>query len=382
MKKKKGTYGRGSIYESNGYRIGQYYIEGKKYKIYQKKNETTRQFEKRFTNIVNSVEDGTYIQKTNDTLRIVLERYINQRYKDGFTSPRTYKRNKETLSQLANTCNNIIDKPIQKIKEEDIEDCKDNMRKYAQNSINKIWLLLNKGFELATQRRKVPYNIMLNGIEKPLSLKQTKVVEALTVDDEKTLRYILKTFYKDNIYAKACLLQLNTGMRMGEVLARTFDDVDFEHRTINIHNTITEDENYKTILGEHTKTYNKSSKIDKGARIIPLDNETLNIIKDLQKMKNKNIGNFIFWNYRTNSFLDVSNINSWLSRVNNKYKITKNLSTHKLRHTRITRLQEQNIALPVIQYMVGHTQGSKITNDIYTSISLDFINNELNKIKA
>jgi hypothetical protein len=30
---------------------------------------------------------------------------------------------------------------------------------------------------------------------------------------------------------------------------------------------------------------------------------------------------------------------------------------------------------------VGHVEGSNVTNDVYTSISSDFVNNELKKIK-
>ena len=63
---------------------------------------------------------------------------------------------------------------------------------------------------------------------------------------------------------------------------------------------------------------------------------------------------------------------------NAKHKIAPNLSSHILRHTRITRMQEEHIPLPVIQYLVGHVQGSNITNDVYTTIDLNFVKKELN----
>lgn len=66
-------------------------------------------------------------------------------------------------------------------------------------------------------------------------------------------------------------------------------------------------------------------------------------------------------------------INSWLKRLNKKYTITTlDLSSHNLRHTYITRLKETGVDIKIIQYLVGHVEGSSITNDIYTSVSKEF----------
>ena len=93
----------------------------------------------------------------------------------------------------------------------------------------------------------------------------------------------------------------------------------------------------------------------------------------------------MFWDYDKNFFITDSEVNSYLARLNDKYKILDNpnetLSTHRLRHTFITRCQENGVSLPVIQRIVGHVKGSKITNNIYTDVSLDFITKELKKIQ-
>lgn len=90
----------------------------------------------------------------------------------------------------------------------------------------------------------------------------------------------------------------------------------------------------------------------------------------------------IFWDYKKNTFISNGEINSWLNRINKKYKITnKPLSTHVLRHTRITRWREVGIDMKVIQYWVGHVEGSNITDDVYISLTEDFIKQEYSKIK-
>lgn len=37
--------------------------------------------------------------------------------------------------------------------------------------------------------------------------------------------------------------------------------------------------------------------------------------------------------------------------------------------------------MKIIQYVVGHVEGSSITDDIYTSVTNEFIKNELKKME-
>lgn len=74
-------------------------------------------------------------------------------------------------------------------------------------------------------------------------------------------------------------------------------------------------------------------------------------------------------------------INSYLHRINKKYDIcSSSLHSHRLRHTFITRCVENGLFPKVIQNLVGHVEGSTITNNVYTSISYDFMQEELKKL--
>lgn len=382
MGKKEKSNGEGTIYVSarTGLLIGQYVYAGKRCSVYQKKNEKKTDFKKRFNEKLSSIYQGTYIEKSKETLNMILENHIEQKFTDGVLSARSYSRELQTLSQIRKTCKEFIDMPIQDITAEHVERAKSKMREYSKSCIDKMWRLLNKGFKIAYSRRKTPFNIMLDeSLTKPLSLKQTKKVEALTVKEEQKLREILNGKERNHKYRNIVLLQLNTGMRIGETLARSLDDIN--SNSMLIWNTLTTDENGNLILGKHTKIYDKSTGIDKGKRVIPLQKEEQEIIKELKQAKIKNIYNLLFWDYKNNSFIAPYEINSYLYRLNTKYKITpKNLSTHVLRHTRITRLQEAGVHLSVIQYSVGHVEGSSITNDVYTSVDDVFVNNELKKV--
>lgn len=193
---------------------------------------------------------------------------------------------------------------------------------------------------------------------------------------------ILNNQEKDHEYSNIVKFQLITGMRIGEVLARSKDNVDFTNNTILVNNTLTKDKNDKTILGKHTKTYNKKTGIDNGVRYININKDLKKILQQQFTKKIANIHNLLFWDYKKNTFISNGEINSWLNRINKKYNITdKPLSTHILRHTRITRWKEAGVDMKVIQYWAGHVEGSNITDNIYISLTEDFIKQEYKKIK-
>ena len=104
------------------------------------------------------------------------------------------------------TCDNFINKPIQKITVENIEKSKKNIRKYSNAVISKIWILINKTFQIATARRKIPYNIMLDEtLRKPISERAEKKIEALTVKEEQKLINILTTKEANHKYSNIIL---------------------------------------------------------------------------------------------------------------------------------------------------------------------------------
>lgn len=361
--------------------VWQYYdTHGKRQTLKQRKKETKKQYWARYIEIKQSLNNGTYISKSTDTIYSIAENYIKQKHLDGVTSDRSYKRENETLAQLKRCCNNFYNIPIQTVTISKIEKSKETMREYSNNTISKIWALLYKTFKIAYSRRIIVYNIMEDEtLTKPISKIKPKKIEALTVEEEKHLEEVL--FSKDHIYNTILLIQLYTGMRIGEVLALSRDCVNLKNNTLTVYRTITRDKNDKVILGEHTKTYNKKTGVDKGKRTFPLTPKVRKLLNSILKNKQFNMYNLIFWDYKRNTFITDGEINSYLDRLNDKEKITTRLHTHKLRHTFITRCQEKGLPLVVIQSLVGHVEGSSITNEVYTSVSIDFMEQELEKIK-
>lgn len=382
-KKSKGN-GEGTIYVSSktGLYVGQYVIDGKRKSVYQKKNEKAGDFKARFNKIIMSITDGTYISKSSETLETIIERHIEQKNKDGITSTNSYKRDKETLEQIKKCCSNFIYKPVQKVTLYDIEKSKEKMKQYKKSGIDRAWRLLFKGFRIASSpsNRLIPYNIMDDeNLKKPVSEKITEKVKPLTVAEEKRLNEILDNEERNHPYRNIVKLELITAMRIGEALARSINNIDKENKKILINNTLTEDTDGTVILGDHTKTYNKTTGIDEGIRNFPINKEIDEIISEQTKDNITNIYGLLFWDYEKNTFISPKEINAWLRRLNAKYKISKTLHNHKLRHTRITRWKEAGMDLNAIQYLAGHVEGSEITNKVYIDVSENFAFEQLEK---
>lgn len=376
--------GEGSLYFSeklNCY-IYQYYYDGKRKTLKQKKGEQAKEFKDRVVDLKVKLGNGTYIEKRKDTFLSICEKHIKQKHDDGLVSDRTYTRDLATLELIKKCCSSFVNKPMQKITVENIQESKKEMRNYSNSTIDKMWILINKTFKIAFSRRLISFNIMLDeSLAKPISSKEDKKIEALTVEEEKKLIDVLNNQERNHKYRNIILLQLYTGMRIGEVLALSKDCIDLDNNTITVYRTLTRDTKDNIVIGKHTKTFVRTANVDKGKRTFPMTQQVRNLIIKILNSKNKNIYNLIFWDYQNSTFISYNELNAWLRRINEKYHIcSDNLHTHRLRHTFVTRCIEKGISLSVIQEIVGHVQSSSITLDTYTSISNDFIEQELKKL--
>lgn len=363
------------------------YVEpsGKRKTLTQKKNEKVSDFKKRFTNIINDINNKTYIESVDTSLYNILKDYIENKYKTGITAPRTYKRNTESLKLLEKCCKDFIYKPIQKVTVQEIRKSLPNfveletyndktnenvVKAYSQNVIDKLYTLINKGFKIATSDRIIQYNLMDNeSIKKPKAKIETEKVEALTIEEEKKLIEILKN--SNHKYKNIILLSLYTGMRIGEVLAITRNNISLKENTITIEKTLTRDKNDKVILGNKTKT-------KAGMRTIYLSNSAKDVLKDILKTNITNIYNLIFFDYDKNTFITPTEINCYLKRLNQKYTICKDIHTHMLRHTFATRCIEAGMFAKVLQQTLGHKK-IQTTLDTYTSVFDKFNKDESEK---
>lgn len=380
--------GEGTLYYSETLNrwVYQYYDSSNKRKtMYQRKKESVKDFKARVTAIKNQLNNGTYIGRRDDTVYSIIEEHIKQKFNDKIAQGRSYKRDKDTLNCINRCCSNFINKPIQKVTFNDIQSSKEFMKDYSQSVINMMWRLLKKSFAIASSPsiRLIHFNIMNDeNLKRPLSNKETKKVYPLTKDERTKFQDILDNEERNHPYRNIVKLEWITAMRIGETLARSKDDVDKSKTKLHIHNTLTKNEEGDIILGEHTKTFNKQTGIDEGERYFPLSSELKEIIEEQLSKKEDNMYKLLFWDYNNNTFISGNEINSWLDRINKKYKISsRKIHNHRLRHDRITQWKEAGMDMEAIQYLAGHVEGSNITTDVYIDVSQEYAFNELKKVK-
>lgn len=148
-----------------------------------------------------------------------------------------------------------------------------------------------------------------------------------------------------------------TGLRIGEALALTKSDVDFNNCTVSIN------KNVVFINGE--RIVQDTPKTDAGNRTIPVSSE---LCIELAKINTAILFPFTYGAVY-HSFREITQ------------KTGIKVTAHLLRHTYATRLEEAGIPPKIKQYLMGHAT-LHMTQDIYTDAQEEYVKSLSNKIRG
>lgn len=223
-----------------------------------------------------------------------------------------------------------------------------DMRKdYSPNAINLTRMVLNNFFKFIKKYYVKDFDIRLD-------FKWTKEEKAIEKQKVKYLEKneipIVLDRIKNKTVKNIAIIQLHTGLRIGEVLALTPQDIDFKNKTISI-----------------TKTRLKNRQISPpktltSIRTIEVSDFILKILLD-----------FI----SSNQFIFKIEY-SYVSLVFNKAKT----NSHIFRHTHVALLIEAGIPIKVISERLGHANVNT-TLSIYTHVTENMkvdLRNKLNTL--
>lgn len=239
----------------------------------------------------------------------------------------------------------------------------------SYSSIKKVYVALNSCYKSALMDEVVIKNPCL-GIVLPAPTERTKCVLPLDQEEVVRLKNEVSKLALDGSplyrYSHAYLLILNTGLRMGEALSLTWEDIDFENKTIAVskNNIVTKK---RDASGHATGGYElhtqHSTKSANGNRVIPMNHSAELALLELKK---GNATPYIITNGHGNRALP-SNFERSFRAVLRSAGIDGNYGIHALRHTFASMLFSKGVDVKVVSKLLGHSS-VKITYDTYVHL--------------
>ncbi len=182
----------------------------------------------------------------------------------------------------------------------------------------------------------------------------------------------VKTYHQDNHYAYGALLQIYTGVRIGELKAIHLSDINFDEKTIFIHRSVVCRRDEAKILRQTEQMHTKGKKVEAN-RIIPLTEEAFSIVerliehnasihgKDYAKSKD----NLLFVTLN-NGYVSTKHFNEHFAKYCNKVGIGYHTS-HDNRRFVISVLFESGVPEFAVQKYAGHLHPST-THKYYRNV--------------
>ncbi len=223
----------------------------------------------------------------------------------------------------------------------------------SQKTVKDALILLKMILKYAKKHKLMDFDTLEFDIKFPRDSGSDKLEVLSRANQKKIMEYIKDHFSFRNLGILICL---HTGMRIGEVCALAWEDIDIENKTINISKTIQriytiEDGVRKTeVVLDAPKTKNSN-------RDIPISKDLLNIIKPLKKIVNESY--YVLTN--DSKPTEPRTYRCYYENLMKELGMPK-LKFHGLRHSFATRCIESKCDYKTVSVLLGHSNISTTLN--------------------
>ena len=226
---------------------------------------------------------------------------------------------------------------------------------YALTTIKKQMHLIGGWIEYANLMGFIAKPIH-KGVKLPVESmvkKPRRQVISYTKQQQEALRSVLMR--GDNMAWYAAILMLETGARVGEVLALCWSDIDWRRRALRINKTVVR-------LGDSRRCYvQQGAKSFTSNRTIPLSQAAYDLLSYMKEI-NESDSDFIFHNSRGN-FLSYEALRWWTKKACDEAGVPY-YGQHVFRHTFATNCYEKGCDVKVLSKFLGHSDVT-ITYNVY-----------------
>ena len=231
-----------------------------------------------------------------------------------------------------------------------------NGEKLSATSTNMMLSVLNLAFEYACDMEYIEENPC---VRVRRTKAETKKIEAFTVEEQRAIESEIAR--SDDRRLHGVLLCLYTGLRIGELLGLTWNDVDLERGVIKITKTVyrEKDENGAWQLCVDTPKTKASD------RVVPLPEYITNMLRmDCESA----ITPYVVEN-KKGERMSIRSYQYIFEKLTERAGVRK-LNFHALRHTFATRAIECGMDIKTVADIMGH-QNASITLNRYAHCMLD-----------
>lgn len=230
----------------------------------------------------------------------------------------------------------------------------------SAGSIKIMIYIIKSAFNFALERNLTKKS--LGKIVSPSYEKSTIDVFSIS-EQEKLERYLTNDMDESKL---GILIALNTGLRIGEICALKWEDIDLNELTISVNHTVQRIKNIGDVDAKpKTKLIIGEPKTSSSKRIVPIQSYLIEYICH-------------FYELRKSDFVIHGNTHDFLDPRTYQYRFEeylknchiRHLNFHALRHTFATRCIEVGIDMKTLSEMLGHSNVSTTMN-IYVHSSLE-----------
>lgn len=242
--------------------------------------------------------------------------------------------------------------------------CENIPTSLSESVLKSIYCVLNQILAFAA----IQYSITISPLKKPISNMWAKPVSVLSQKEQSKLLSVLEN--GTDTYKSAVCLCLHTGLRLGELCALKWTDIDFANHLITVTRTV-----QRLYSGGHqTKTVllETEPKSEYSKRDIPLSRAALKMLISLQ-----NNEEYIFGG---NKALEPRNMQYHFKKILREAGV-EDKNFHILRHTFATNCIEVGIDVKSLSEILGHSN-VQITLNRYVHPSMNTKRKHLAELSA